>query len=330
MNGKRKSALLAYCVYTALGAAGTASAQQTTTAMPASSGGALEEIVVTANKREEKIDKVGLTISAISAQTLQEQHITSLQDVAAAVPGLSFSPTTTNTPIFTLRGIGYNGNSLGAYPAVTVYMDQAPLPFPVMTSHSAFDLQRIEVLKGPQGTLFGENSTGGAINYIAAKPTDHFEAGGDISYGNFNSAEENLYVGGPLSSTLSARLAINAFNQDGWQSSYTGHGTNGESSYQAGRLIVNWTASDIVNLSLNLNGWVDKSQPPGPAVRRDGPGGAGHHTTATAGVPLSPGQCARRGLGSGPPPRRSRLLPGRIARGHQSAGQHRSYVLDDL
>jgi iron complex outermembrane recepter protein len=264
MNGMRKSALLAYFACAALGAAGAASAQQTSgtaSAPQASTGGALEEIVVTANKREEKIDKVGLTITAISAQTLQEQHITSLQDVAAAVPGLSFSPTTTNTPIFTLRGIGYNGNSLGAYPAVTVYMDQAPLPFPVMTSHSAFDLQQIEVLKGPQGTLFGENSTGGAINYIAAKPTDHFEAGGDLSYGNFNSAEENLYVSGPLSSTVSARLAINAFNQDAWQQSYTGHGTNGEMSYQAGRLIVNWSPGNIVNFSLNLNGWIDKSQP---------------------------------------------------------------------
>lgn len=264
MNRMRKSALLACCAYAALGAGGSASAQQasgTASAPEASSGGALEEIVVTANKREEKIDKVGLTITAIPAQTLQEQHITSLQDVAAAVPGLSFSPTTTNTPIFTLRGIGYNGNSLGAYPAVTVYMDQAPLPFPVMTSHSAFDLQQIEVLKGPQGTLFGENSTGGAINYIAAKPTDHFEAGGDISYGNYNSAEENLYVSGPLSPTVSARLAINAFNQDGWQQSYTGNGTNGEMSYQAGRLIVNWAPSQLVNLSLNVNGWEDKSQP---------------------------------------------------------------------
>jgi iron complex outermembrane recepter protein len=250
------SSLMASVAYLSLAAPGMA--QQA--APPAASNG-LEEIVVTANKREEKIDKVGLTITAIPAEMLQEQHITSLQDVAAAVPGLAFSPTTTNTPIFTLRGIGFNGNSLGAYPAVTVYMDQAPLPFPVMTSHSAFDLQQIEVLKGPQGTLFGENSTGGAINYIAAKPTDHFEAGGDVSYGNFNATEENAYVSGPLSSTLSARLAINAANMDGWQQSYTGNGTNGETSYQAGRLLLNWVPTDALSFSLNLNGWVDKSQP---------------------------------------------------------------------
>lgn len=256
MNYQKNSMLLASYVCAVLSAPVTASADTE----PVTTNG-LEEIVVTANKREEKIEKVGLTITAISAQSIQEHHITSLQDVAAAVPGLSFSPTTTNTPIYTLRGIGYNGNSLGAYPAVSVYMDQAPLPFPVMTSHSAFDLQQIEVLKGPQGTLFGENSTGGAINYIAAKPTTHFEAGGDLSYGNYNSAQENAYVSGPISDTLSARLAISAMNQDGWQQSYTRKDTNGELSYQAGRLIADWSPNNVVDFSLNLNGWIDKSQP---------------------------------------------------------------------
>jgi iron complex outermembrane recepter protein len=180
MKRLNRSGFLAGCTCTALGVSATALGQQAETqppASPAASGG-LEEVVVTANKREERLENVGLTVTALSGSELQEQHIVSLQDIAAAVPGLAYSNTTTNTPIFTLRGIGYNGNSLGAYPAVSVYMDEAPLPLPVMTSHSAYDLQRIEVLKGPQGTLFGENSTGGAINYIAAKPTNHFEAGG--------------------------------------------------------------------------------------------------------------------------------------------------------
>jgi outer membrane receptor protein involved in Fe transport len=260
MNRLWESALLAIGTCACLGVSLTAWAQQAPSA-----AGSLEEIVVTANKREENIEKVGLTVTAISGEQLAEQRITSLQDVAAAVPGLSFSATTTNTPIFTLRGVGYNGNSLGAYPAVSVYVDEAPLPFPVMASHSAFDLQRIEVLKGPQGTLFGENSTGGAINYIAAKPTDHFQAGGDLSYGRFNSAEENLYVSGPVGNTVAARLAITALNEDGWQHSTTRPGdTNGSFSYFAGRLITTWKAAEGINLSLNVNGWIDKSQPQAP------------------------------------------------------------------
>src|SRR5260370_14256144 len=83
-------------------------------AAPAATG--LEEIVVTANKREEKLEKVGLTVTAISSEALAEQRVTSLQDVAAAVPGLTLAATTNNPPIFTMRGNGYNGKSLDAYP----------------------------------------------------------------------------------------------------------------------------------------------------------------------------------------------------------------------
>ena len=69
--------------------------------------------------------------------------------------------------MFTLRGVGFNESSLGVYPAVSVYIDQAPLPFPVLTTHSAFDLDRIEVLKGPQGTLFGQNATGANVDLLS-------------------------------------------------------------------------------------------------------------------------------------------------------------------
>lgn len=222
----------------------------------------LQEIVVTANKREQNLNKVGLTVTAFSAKTLAERKITSLQDVAAAVPGLAYAPSANNTPILTLRGIGFNESSLGVYPAVSVYVDQAPLPFPVLASHAAFDLQRIEVLKGPQGTLFGQNSTGGAINYIAAKPTDAFEAGGDISYGRFNQVEGNAYLSGPLGENVRARVAVAGLGADGWQISNTRpNDRNGKQSYVAGRFLLDWDAGDAIHLSLNVNGWRDTSEP---------------------------------------------------------------------
>ncbi|WP_375713753.1 TonB-dependent receptor plug domain-containing protein, partial [Sphingobium sp. BS19] len=174
----------------------------TTNAAADGSESTVGDIIVTANKREENINKVGLSITAFSGEALAERKITSLQDIASAVPGLSYAASTANTPVFTLRGIGFNESSLGVYPAVSVYVDQAPLPFPVLASHSAYDLERIEVLKGPQGTLFGQNSTGGAINYIAAKPTDTFTAGGDVSYGRFNTIEGNAHISGPITDTL--------------------------------------------------------------------------------------------------------------------------------
>lgn len=223
------------------------------------------DIIVTANKREENLNKVGLSVTALSGEALQERRITSLEDVAAAVPGLTYAPSETNTPIFTLRGIGFNESSLGVYPAVSVYIDQAPLPFPVLSSHSNYDLERIEVLKGPQGTLFGQNSTGGAINYIAARPTDDFQIGGDISYGRFNRVEGNVFISGPLTDRLKARVSATGLNEDGWQVSSTRpNDRNGKLSYIAGRLLLDYDVSDSFRLAFNVNGWRDKSEPQAP------------------------------------------------------------------
>ncbi len=220
------------------------------------------EIVVTANKREQNLNDVGLTITAISGEALKDRKITSLEDIASIVPGLAFSSSTTNTPIFTLRGIGFQESSLGVYPAVSVYVDQAPLPFPILASHAAFDLERVEVLKGPQGTLFGQNSTGGAINYIAAKPTDTWQVGGDISYGRFNTIEGNAFISGPVTDSLGMRVAVNGLNSDDWQKSITRPGdTNGHKSYVAGRLLLEFEPSDSIKFQFNANGWIDKSQP---------------------------------------------------------------------
>jgi iron complex outermembrane recepter protein len=220
------------------------------------------EIIVTANKREQNLNDVGLTVTAISGESLKERGVSSLEDIAAVIPGLAYATSTTNTPIFTLRGVGFQESSLGVYPAVSVYVDETPLPFPILAAHSAFDLERIEVLKGPQGTLFGQNSTGGAINYIAAKPTKDWSAGGDISFGRFNTIEGNGFVSGPLGERAGMRLAVHGLNSDDWQKSISRPGdTNGHKSYIAGRLLVDIEPSDTIKLQFNANGWRDKSQP---------------------------------------------------------------------
>jgi iron complex outermembrane recepter protein len=259
-NGFGKSVLMVGVAMNAISWVPMAAAQ-TTPAADATASDA-SEIIVTANKREQNINDVGTTITALSAEALATRKITSLADVAAAVPGLAYSPSTTNTPIFTLRGVGFNESSLGVYPAVSVYADEVPLPFPVTASHAAYDLERIEVLKGPQGTLFGQNSTGGAINYIVAKPTESFEAGGDIGYGRFNTIEGNAFISGPLGDNVGARLAVTGLNSDDWQRSNSRpNDTNGKQSYVAGRFILDFKPSDGLRLSLNLNAWRDKSDP---------------------------------------------------------------------
>lgn len=221
----------------------------------------LEQIVVTANKRTQSVNDVGLSISAISVDKLEEQKLTSLEDISSVVPGLVYSASTANTPIFTLRGIGFNEQTLGAYPATSLYLDEAPMPFPVLASHSAYDLERVEVLKGPQGILFGQNSTGGAINFISAKPTEDFEAGGNVSYGRFNKMEFNGYVSGSLTDNINARLSVTGLNSDEWQKSSTRNDENGAQEYFAGRLVMTYEPSDTSKYLLNFNTWTDKSDP---------------------------------------------------------------------
>ncbi|MEZ5481738.1 MAG: TonB-dependent receptor [Porticoccaceae bacterium] len=222
---------------------------------------ALEEIIVTANKRAESANDIGLSISAVSGEKLAEQKLTSLEEITTAVPGLVFATSQQGTPILTLRGVGFNESSLGVYPATSLYVDEIPLPFPAMAAHSAYDLERAEVLKGPQGVLFGQNSTGGAINFIAAKPTEEFSYGGDVSYGSYNKVEVNGFVSGALSDTVSGRLAFQTAHADEWQDSLTSNEENGKEDYTAMRMALRFEPSDTAEINVNINGWTDKSDP---------------------------------------------------------------------
>ena len=245
---------LALATQAAAQTAGSANAQS-------QSAGDAAEIIVTAQKREQNINDVGLTISAIGAAELQQRSIQSPADIAQAVPGLSYTNSANNTPVFTLRGVGFYDTSLGSYPTTSVYLDEVPLPFPVLTNLTAFDLERIEVLKGPQGTLFGQNSTGGAINYIAAKPTKELAAGFDLTYGRFNQFVGNGYISGPIGSRVRARLAVRGERSGPWQQSYTRNDENGRLNNLAGRLLVDFEASDTLTFQLNVNGWRDQNEP---------------------------------------------------------------------
>ena len=111
--------------------------------------------------------------------------------------------------------------ALASGPTVSVHIDQTPLPFSAMTNGVSLDLQRVEALKGPQGTLFGQNATGGAVNYIANKPTETFESGLDVSRGRFNTRDITGFVSGPLSETLQYRVAARLLHSSAWQRSYT-------------------------------------------------------------------------------------------------------------
>ncbi|ETI65815.1 hypothetical protein C100_00385 [Sphingobium sp. C100] len=240
---------------------GVAAAQTAAAAGDAANNSGIAEIVVTANKRVQNLNDVGVTAAVVGGEMLKQQNLTSLSDVAARVPSLSYAAAPNGTPVYTLRGVGFYETSIGAYPSVSIYVDEIPLSFPVLTAHSTFDLERLEVLKGPQGTLFGQNATGGAINYIAAKPTSSFEAGASLTYGRFNQVDVEGYVSGPLAEGLKARIAGRAEFADGWQRSASRPGDrNGKVENYMGRFQLAWEPSSSLRFLLNVNGWKDKSE----------------------------------------------------------------------
>jgi iron complex outermembrane receptor protein len=219
------------------------------------STGQIKEIVVTAEKWEQSANTVGMSITAATGEVLRDRGITSVMDLTRLVPDLTIQQSSFNSTSFTLRGVGFYNSDLATPPAVTVYVDEAPLPYPAMTKLVAFDLARVEVLKGPQGTVYGQNATGGAVNYIAAKPTEEFAAGVDATYGRFNRLQVGGFASGPITDQLEARIAVQGERGDRWQQSITRPGDElGKIRELQGRATLEWhpDAKFVSRLTLTL------------------------------------------------------------------------------
>lgn len=254
------SSTLAQAAYTgASGSEAIARGAETATSSGAESGGGLVEITVTAQKREQSLRDVGLMVTTAMGEELVQLGISSPGDLAKITPGLTFTRSQDGTPLYTLRGVGFNDYTLGASPAVSVYVDQVPLAYSAFTQGVNLDVERVEVLKGPQGILFGQNSTGGAINYIARKPTREPEAGISLSVGRFETLETEAYLNGALGSTLSARLAAGATTSEPWQKSVTRGDELGRQRSYRGRLQLLWEPTERLQMLFGANGWRDKS-----------------------------------------------------------------------
>ena len=232
-------------------------------------GPGVGEIIVTAQKRSQSINSVGMAIQAAAGDTLVQRGISDPKDLVKIVPGFSATNSGYSTPVITLRGIGLYDSALMSSPSVALYVDQIPRNYPYMSGGVGLDVERVEVLKGPQGTLFGQSSTGGAINYIPAKPTDRFEAGLDASYERFGKVELAGFLSGPLTDTLRARLAVRAVQGGAWQRSVSRpQDENGKTDTINARLLVDWQASDRLKFEFGLTGLRDKSDNAAPQFTR--------------------------------------------------------------
>ncbi len=211
---------------------------------------ALEEIVVTAQKREQSLQDVSLSITVLSDSDINNLKIQTPADIASFTPGLFVTTGNSGNPLFAMRGIGMNNGESNQNPAVTPYIDEVALPSNAMLDFQLFDLQRIEVLKGPQGTFYGRNVTGGAINFVTKKPTQEFEATASVDYGRFDLMEFDGAIGGGITDTFSVRLAANSVTRDGWQTLILGpdagdvDSSNGAIDRQGVRGSALWTPSD--------------------------------------------------------------------------------------
>lgn len=236
-----------------------------------------EAVIVTATKREESIYDVPLAISAFTADTVQRQGIQDLTDVGKFVPNLNvtgFSAGHTSSTNPFIRGIGMQDHLITTDPGVGVYVDGVYLGRQVGQNWSLANIERVEVLRGPQGTLYGRNSIGGAINIITIKPGD--EAGGHISttVGTRGRLNSDFYANGKLGETVAASFS-GAYVRRGGIGEFLNLDTErevGENRDVSGRLAVKWQPNEDFSLLVALDG-------------NDGEGGLRPYTTLIDEVP---------------------------------------------
>lgn len=169
----------------------------------------LEEIVVTAQKREQSIQDVGISITAFGGEQLKEMGFQDSFDVARMTPGVHISGNNGGQKtLFTIRGVTQNDFNDQTEAPVAVYVDEGYVGFGQGQVFGMLDLDRVEVLKGPQGTLFGRNATGGLVHYVSNRPSREMEGYLDVTYGSYNQARVESALSGPLTDTLSGRMAV--------------------------------------------------------------------------------------------------------------------------
>ncbi|MFC7050043.1 TonB-dependent receptor [Emcibacter nanhaiensis] len=221
----------------------------------------LEEVVVTAQKREQGINDVGITVNAFTGDMLQERGVASAEDIAILTPGLTVNETAaTGVPLYTIRGIGFQDYSTAASSTVGLYFDEVAMPYAVMTRGLLFDMERVEVLKGPQGDLYGRNTTAGQINFISKKPTEEFGAGMTAGYSSFETLDLEGHVNVPVVDRINARLAFKTTQSgEGWQESLTRDDKLGKKNVYAVRGLVDFELSDSASLLINVHYTDDQS-----------------------------------------------------------------------
>jgi iron complex outermembrane receptor protein len=234
------------------------------------------EIIVTAERREESLQDSSLALQVLTADELERSNLTQITDLNTLVPGLQIG-TGGNSPQIYIRGVGDFAASALSNPAVAVNVDGVYVARPQAMNSQFYDLARVEVLKGPQGTLYGRNASGGAINLITNRPSLNGAEGYiGLTYGNYDNKQLEAAVNLPLGQMVAARLAVTAVDRDG----YLSDGTDDDERV-AGRLRVLWEPSATVSLMLNADYAKEDGSGPG-YVMLPTPAGVDEWTSASS------------------------------------------------
>ncbi len=213
---------------------------------------ALQEIVVTAQKREQSLQTVGTSITAFDGSSLRNLGITGVSELANQTPGMQFNQYGATVTVYNLRGVSQNDFSDHQEAPIAAYSDEAYVASMGALAGSIYDIQRVEILRGPQGTLFGRNATGGLIHYISVKPT--FDRNGFVSatFGNYGLKQSEGALNTPINDQLSIRTSFSTVYHQGYVENQIGHDADDQNQI-AGRVQLLYKPNDSSEYLLKLH-----------------------------------------------------------------------------
>jgi iron complex outermembrane receptor protein len=227
----RRAVALALAISSAMASGYAWGADQSNAGANGNAAPELEEIIVTAEKRSENIQDVPISVIAVSAQQLKDAGVKDIKDLQTLTPGLTVSSDSSEaTTVARIRGIGTVGDNPGLESSVGIVIDGVYRPRNGVGFGDLGELEQIEILEGPQGVEFGKNNDAGVINITTKRPTQTFEAEGEITGGNFDDREASATVSGPLAEGVAARIFVEWQRRDGWMKLENGVGPLSENS----------------------------------------------------------------------------------------------------
>ncbi len=224
----------------------------------------IEEVIITAQKREQSLQDVSVSVSAFTGDKLKNLGVEKTVDLAAQTPGLNIKNAVGDqNPVISIRGVGLNDFLPTNSPTASVYIDRVVVPSHAMLGFQLMDVSRVEVLKGPQGTLYGRNTTAGAINYVSNPPTEEFEGTVSADFSSYDTVQVEGAVGGRITENIKGRLSlVSRRREEGYQFSRTFNDHHGNQDRLAYRVQLLWEPSETFDMLLNLHGGKENSESP--------------------------------------------------------------------